>query len=311
MSFLTKIETLAKKKKATIVLAEAEDIRVIKAASIIEEKKIANIILLGDPIKIRKLYKTTCMIIDPKSVETDFAEKLFELRKHKGLSLIKAKKLVKDPKYFGVMMLKEGLADGMVSGNLSSTADTLRPALQLLKTKEKAFSYFVMIKDSKTYFYADSGFVINPDAKELSHIAIKMAKFASTFIKPKVAMLSYSTLGSADGESAEKSRSATKLAKRTLTKLNIPIEGEIQFDAAIVPSVAKQKGSKMKGKANIFIFPDLASGNIAYKITERLGGFQALGPLILGLEKPVNDLSRGCAVDDIVKVVAMTALKVE
>lgn len=318
-TFLSELFTKARRAKTTIVLAEAEDERVVTAAHRIENLGLAKLVLIGRPAKIAAIAKKTghpiaSMIINPKEYATNFAEELYALRKEKGMKKAQANKLALDPHYFGAFLVHKGIVDGMVSGNQSPTADTLRAAFHVVGTpsKTKAFSYFIMLprKQRTPVFFADCGLNIAPDAQLLATIGVGTAKEAKRFgVKPRVAFLSYSTKGSAGGESAQKSRSAAALAKRKLT--GIPVDGELQFDAAFVPAIAKHKAPKsaIKGNANVFVFPDLASGNIAYKIAERIGDWHAIGPVIAGLKKPVNDLSRGCSADDIVALVAVTALQ--
>jgi phosphate acetyltransferase len=321
MGCLEKVYALAKKKRATIILAEAEDVRVVEAAKKIEQQKLAELILIGDEKRIgaiakRKRISLKARILSYETFEKSekLATELAILRRKKGMTLPEAIQLLKnDSKFFAAMLVKKHHADGYVSGNICPTAGTIKPALQVLGTKEGfASSYFLLRRKAKgkeeVLFFADCGFNIAPSAEQLALIASQTAKSATTFgVKPRVAMLSFSTKGSASHESVAKMAAATKLAKRRLK--GIPLDGELQFDAAFVPEVAKQKApeSPLKGKANIFIFPDLDSGNIAYKIAERLGGFQAIGPLLQGFKKPVNDLSRGCHVQDIVDAVAITA----
>ena len=263
-------------------------------------------------------------IVDPET-SPDFnryAEALYEIRKDKGMTPEKAREILKDELYWGVMMVKMGDADGMVAGAIHSTAETLRPALQILKTApgtKLVSAFFVMVVpdceygSNGTFIYADSGLVENPDAEQLSEIAVSSAKTFRNLIQdePVVAMLSYSTYGSADSELVRKVREATKLAKEKAPDLLI--DGELQADAALVPSVGqfKAKGSPVAGKANVLIFPDLNCGNIAYKLTQRLAKAEAYGPITQGIAKPVNDLSRGCSAEDIVGVVAITAVQAQ
>ena len=308
--------------------SEGEEIRTIKAAQIVLKKGYANIILLGDEAKIKELAKDSdisdAVIIDPKSADNlnDYADKLYQLRKAKGLTQEQALELVNDPLYYGVMMVKEGEADGMVAGAVNSTANVLRPSLQILKTApgcKIVSAFFVMVVpnceygENGTFIYADSGLVENPDAEEVSEIAISAAKSFKELVQatPKVAMLSYSTYGSAKSELVKKMQLATKLAKEKTPDLLI--DGELQLDAAIVPSVSKKKApqSPIAGAANVLIFPDLNAGNIAYKITQRLAKAEAYGPITQGIAKPVNDLSRGCSSEDIAGVIAITCVQAQ
>ncbi|MBW3003616.1 phosphate acetyltransferase [Candidatus Woesearchaeota archaeon] len=309
-------ETIIGKNKK-IIFPEALDERILRAAELITKESIAKIILIGNVKNIiekieslgLKIDINNIQIIDSTNPAEDYSEEFYELRKHKGMTLDQAKELLKEPIYYGMMLLKNKKADGLIYGAGHPTSDTLRPALQIIGTKEgikTASSYFIMSKE-KDLIFADCAFVINPSSEELSEIAITTAESARSLgIKPRIAMLSYSTKGSAKHETVDKVAIATELIKERQPELIV--EGELQVDAALVPEIAKQKfpESKILGDANILIFPDLNSGNIAYKITQRLGGFKAIGPIIQGLNKPVNDLSRGCSVQDIVDVTIIT-----
>mgnify|MGYP000124611318 CR=1 FL=1 len=263
-------------------------------------------------------------IIDPAvSIETArYSKELYELRKSKGMTEEQAEKLVLEPVYFGMMMVKLNEADGLVSGAEHSTSDTLRPALQILKTApgtKLVSAFFVMVVPNceyganGTFIFADSGLNEEPDAEKLSEIAISSSKSFKQLVgeEPKVAMLSYSTYGSAHSASTEKVVEATKLAKEKAPELLI--DGELQLDAAIIPEVAefKAKGSPLKGEANVLVFPDLGAGNIGYKLTQRLAKAEAYGPLCQGIARPVNDLSRGCSSEDVAGVVAITAVQAQ
>lgn len=323
MKLLDKIKLQAKKNIKRIVLAEGEDSRILKATEIILSKKIARITLLGDEAKIKamakklNLYIKDAKIIDPKnfSAKDVYAHYLYNIRKRKGMTLEEAKQKIQDNNYLGTMLVNEGDADGMVSGAISHSADVLRPALQIIKTKKgitTASSFFLMCGEKRQFLFADCAIVINPTASELAEIAICTAESAKKFnLNPKVAMLSFSTKGSGKSEEVEKVKKAIVLAKNK--KPDLLIEGEMQVDAAIVPEIAKLKCPKCKiqGDANILIFPDLNSGNIGYKLVQRFAGTEAIGPIIQGLKKPINDLSRGCSVEDIVNVVAITALEAQ
>jgi phosphate acetyltransferase len=328
MKFLEKIIQRAKSDIKTIVLPESTDIRTIKATSIILEHGIANVVLLGDEGDINKLAGeldiSKAKIVNPSSSGKfeEYAESFYEMRKHKGITREQAAEIIKNPLYYGVMMVNKGEADGMVAGAVNSTADTLRPALQILKTApgtKLVSSFFVMVVpdceygSNGTFIYADSGLVENPDAEALSEIAIASAKTFRVLVQdePKVAMLSYSSYGSAKSELTEKVVKATQLAKEKAPHLIL--DGELQADSAIVPEVAKSKapGSPVAGNANVLIFPDLNCGNIAYKLTQRLAKAEAYGPITQGIAKPVNDLSRGCSAEDIVGVVAITAVQAQ
>ncbi|NLK86100.1 MAG: phosphate acetyltransferase [Clostridiaceae bacterium] len=328
MNFLDQISERAKSDVKTIVLPESSDIRTVKAAALVQQKGIADIVLVGKEDEISRLAGeldiSKARIVDPEtSPDLDrYADALYELRKAKGMTPEKAREVIKDELYWGVMMVKMGDADGMVSGAVHSTADTLRPALQILKTAKGTklvSAFFVMVVpdceygSNGTFIYADSGLVENPNAEELSEIAISSAKSFRDLVQddPVVAMLSYSTYGSAKSPLTEKVIEAARLAKEKAPELLL--DGELQADAALVPSVgaSKAKGSPVAGKANVLVFPDLNCGNIAYKLTQRLAKAEAYGPITQGIAKPVNDLSRGCSAEDIVGVVAITAVQAQ
>ena len=330
MDFLERTIERAKSDIKTIVLPESSDLRIIKAASIALEKGIANIVLVGNQEEIlskaseNALDVSQAIIVDPLKSEKydEYVNSFYELRKKKGITIEKAQEIMKDPVYWAVMMVKRGEADGMVSGAAHSTADTLRPALQIVKTAPEAklvSAFFLMVVPNceygknGTFIYADSGLVENPNEEELSEIAIASAKSFKLLAEaePVVAMLSYSTYGSAKSELTEKVVKATKLAKEKAP--NLMLDGELQADAALVPSVGKSKapGSVVAGKANVLVFPDLNCGNIAYKLTQRLAKAEAYGPITQGLAAPVNDLSRGCSAEDVVGVIAITAVQAQ
>jgi phosphate acetyltransferase len=332
MSFIDEIKNRAKSEIKTIVLPEATDERVLKAAATVLKEGFANIILVGNEEKILEKAKncnldiSKAKIEDPSKSEKyeEFSNYLYELRQRKGMTIDKAKELVLDPVYYGMIMVKlnsEG-ADGLVSGAIHSTADTLRPALQILKTAENTkivSAFFVMVVpnceygENGVFIFADSGLNENPDAEALSEIAISSSKSFKQLVgkDSKIAMLSYSTYGSAKSEATEKMIKATELVKEKDS--SIIIDGELQLDAAIVPEISKSKapGSPVEGKANTLIFPDLGAGNIGYKLVQRLAKAEAYGPLCQGIAKPVNDLSRGCSADDIVGVIAITAVQAQ
>ncbi|MBZ4645257.1 MAG: phosphate acetyltransferase [Clostridia bacterium] len=327
-NFMEKIKEQAKSDKKKIVLAEGTEPRTVKAAAMILEQGIADIVLLGDESEIKKvagdLDISKAEIINPEMSDKfeEFVNKLYEMRKSKGLTLDQAKELMKNPLYFGVMMVKNDIADGMVAGAINSTANVLRPSLQILKTApgtKLVSSFFVMVVPNCEYgengifIYSDCGLNENPDAEALSEIAIASAKSFKSLVgaEPRVAMLSYSTYGSAKSELVDKVQLATKLAKEK--RPDLALDGELQADAAIIPAVGKSKapGSKIAGTANVLIFPDLNAGNIAYKLTERLAKAEAYGPITQGIAKPVNDLSRGCSAEDIVGVVAITCVQAQ
>ncbi len=326
-TLLEEIKKKAVKAQKTIVLPEGNDLRVVKAARIITDEKIAKVILLGDEKEIKKLcpdFNSDGIIIrNPKTEDvSEYANILYELRKNKGMELAKAEQLCRDEMYFGVMLVKCGEADGMVGGAIHSTGDMLRPGLQIIKTApgiSTVSSCFVMVLP-KGCEYGDNGVMIfgdcavnpNPTAAQLADIAVASADSAKRIAgikEPKVAMLSFSTMGSASHELVDKVKEATALAKSLAP--DVMIDGELQLDAAIVERVGKLKApnSPVAGKANVLIFPDLQAGNIGYKLVERLAGAEAVGPICQGFNKPLNDLSRGCCVEDVVNVTAITVMQ--
>ena len=330
MSFIEQIKERARKDIKTIVLPEATDIRTLTAVDKIGKEGFAKVILIGKNDEIQAVAKengldiSKAQIINPEESEKyeEYADYFYELRKEKGVTPEQAKQTMLDPIYFGMMMVKKEDADGLVSGACHSTANTLRPALQILKTKPgtKLVSTFnlMIVPDCEfgengVFVFADTGLNQQPNSDELSEIAISSAKSFEQLVgkKAAVAMLSYSTYGSAKSSDIDKVVEATRLAKEKAPELLL--DGEMQLDAAIVPSVGKSKapGSNVAGKANVLVFPDLDTGNIAYKIVERLAKAEAYGPLCQGIAKPVNDLSRGCKADDIVGVVAITAVQAQ
>jgi len=328
MTFIDGIKQRAKENIKTIILTESEDVRVLKAAEKVKKEEYANIILIGNEADANKLAKENNIdiegitIIDPEKSEKfeEYANAFYELRKAKGITIEKAREILKDNMYFGTMMVKQGDADGLVSGACHSTANTLRPALQILKTApgtKLVSAFFLMaVPDCKygengIFVFGDSGLVENPTADDLSEIAISSSKSFEhlTGKQAKVAMLSYSTYGSAHSELTEKVVEATKLLKEKAPDLIC--DGELQLDAAIVPEIARSKAPNgtLNGEANTLIFPDLNAGNIGYKLVQRLAKAEAYGPLCQGIARPVNDLSRGCNSDDIAGVVAITAVQ--
>lgn len=330
MSFIEKIKEKASKNIKTIVLPEAEEIRTLKAVEIINKEKFAKVILIGSKEKVNEILKAENInigdtpIIEPEKSEEkeEYANTLYELRKAKGMTKEEASKLILNPVYFGMMMVKLGKADGLVSGAVHSTADTLRPALQIIKTapETKIVSTFVAMDipncefgENGLFFFSDCGLNQNPNSEELAQIAISTAKSFENLVetKPKIAMLSYSTMGSAKAEEVTKVQEATKIAK--MEEPELMLDGEMQLDAAIVPSIGKSKApqSNVAGNANVLIFPNLEAGNIGYKLVERLAKAEAYGPICQGIAKPVNDLSRGCKAEDIVGVVAITAVQAQ
>ena len=330
MSFIEKIKEKARKDIKTIILPEATDERILQATEMVKKEKYAKIILLGNEEQIRQIAQEKeidingTQIIDPEKSEKseEYATELYELRKAKGMTEEKAKELIKEPIYYGMMMLKQGDADGLVSGAAHSTSDTLRPALQILKTApgtKLVSAFFIMVVPdceygaNGTFIFADSGLNEEPDSEALSEIAISSSKSFEQLVgeQAKIAMLSYSTYGSAHSASTEKVIEATNKVKEK--EPNLLVDGELQLDAAIIPEVAefKAKGSPLKGQANVLVFPDLGAGNIGYILVQRLAKAEAYGPLCQGIAKPVNDLSRGCSAKDVAGVVAITAVQAQ
>ncbi|MCL2355252.1 MAG: phosphate acetyltransferase [Oscillospiraceae bacterium] len=328
MPFIEDIKNEAKKELKTIILPEATDVRILEATEKICKEGFAKIVLVGKEDEIKEIANSKNIdisgaeITDPEKSEKSelYADRLFEIRKYKGMIKEKAVKLVKDPVYFGMMMVNEGDGDGLVSGAAHSTADTIRPALQIIKTSPgtkivSSFS-FIVVPDCEygeggVFAFSDTAINQNPNSEELAEIAITTAKsFSNLFNKePRVAMLSYSTYGSAKADEVTKVREAVELVREKAPEIGV--DGEMQVDAAIIPSVGEIKapGSPVAGKANILIFPNLETGNIGYKLVERLAKADAYGPICQGMPKPVNDLSRGCKADDVVGTVAITALQ--
>lgn len=299
-----------------VVFPESHDERILEAASKLGEEGLLKPILIGNPIEISSKFDlSTCEIIDPKNFEKydEMVDSFVTRRKGKNTKE-QALTMLLDENYFGTMLVYMKLADGLVSGATRSTGDTVRPALQIIKTKpgvSRTFGYFLMIRDQEKYIFGDCAINPNPTAEDLAEFAIESAKAAEMFgITPKVALLSFSTNGSAITDESEKMLKATKLAQAANS--GYEIDGEMQFDAAFVPSVAAKKypESAVAGKTNTFIFPDLNSGNIGYKIAQRLGNFEAMGPILAGLNSPVNDLSRGCDSHDVYNTAIITAAQV-
>ncbi|HIU33618.1 MAG TPA: phosphate acetyltransferase [Candidatus Pullichristensenella excrementigallinarum] len=328
MALIDKIKAKAKSDVKHIVLPEGEEIRNVQAAAKIVKEGLAKLTLLGNPAKVREVAPevdlTGIEIIDPATSEkcAQYAATLYELRKAKGMTEEQAANLVKDPMYYGVMMVKMGDADGLVSGAIHSTGDMLRPALQIIKSKpgiKTVSSCFLMECPDKTYgadgvmVFADCAVNIDPDAEQLANIALGAADSARSLagIEPKVAMLSFSTKGSAKHDLVTKVQQATAIAHEMAPDLLL--DGELQLDAALVEKVGQLKspGSPVAGKANVLVFPGLESGNIGYKLVQRLAGAEAYGPILQGIAKPCNDLSRGCSVEDIVATVAITAAQAQ
>lgn len=328
--FTDRLKQRAKCDVKTIVLAEGEDMRTVEAAAIVLKEGYAKIKILGNEEKIKAMAAekgldiSGAQIIDPEISDKteEYAEKFYEMRKAKGMTPEKAAETVKNVLYYGVMMVNEGEADGMVAGACNSSANVIRPSLQILKTKsgtKLVSAFFVIIVpdceygENGAFIFGDSGLNENPDAEAVSEIAIASAASFKQLIgaEPKVAMLSYSTFGSAKSELVDKMQEATRLAKGKAPELKL--DGELQLDAAIVPSVAASKapGSSIAGDANVLIFPDLNAGNIGYKLAQRLAKAEAYGPILQGVRKPVNDLSRGCSAEDIAGVVAITCVQAQ
>lgn len=302
----------------TILFPDAEDERTLRAVSRLHRDRIVMPRLVGNPERINAINgggQLEVPIIDPAASPLfgSFVDELFLLRKVKGMTRSDATARLHDPLYFSLMMVRRGLAEGVVTGSLSTTSSVLRAAIQVIGIAESArivSSFFLMLFPTRVLSFADCGVVPDPTADELSAIAITTADnhLLLTGEEPRVALLSFSTLGSADHPSVTKVRDATAIAQRS--RPDLLIDGEFQFDAAINPAVAARKAphSRIAGAANVLIFPDLNAGNIAYKMAERFGGAQALGPIVQGLKKPVSDLSRGCSIDDIIAVAAVNAI---
>ena len=328
MTLIESIIERAKSNRQRIVLPESLEERTIKAADKSIADGLAEIILIGNREEILKKAEefglkniSKATIIDPETSEktAEYTNLLYELRKNKGMTPEQAAVLVKDPLYFGCLIIKNGDADGQISGALSTTGETLRPALQIIKCAPGISCVSgAMLMITKTPQYGDNGVLVfgdiavtpAPDANQLAQIAVctaQTAKSVAGIAEPRVAMLSFSTKGSAKHEVVDKVVEATKLAKELSPELHI--DGELQTDAALVPSVGAKKapGSEIAGKANVLVFPNLEAGNIGYKLVQRLGEADAIGPILQGIARPVNDLSRGCSVDDIYKMVAITA----
>lgn len=316
MKILKNLKQKARQINATIIMAEANiDKRVYEACKIVLKQKIANLIVFGKEEEFDPCFKTpACQIIDIDTYpKHDLAKMLFELRQNKGMTLQKANALLKQPIYFGMMLLKSGIGDGLVAGAVYKTAEVLLPALQIIKTKQGeqmvTGSVLLVKQNCEPLLFGDVSLIENPSSEQLASIAQSNAKFMQHVlgIEPKVAMLSYSTKGSAKSETVEKVQSATKLAQ----KLNFGlVDGEMQVDSAFDLATAKQKGitSAVGGHANVLIFPNLDAGNIGYKLTARLAKYQALGPIMLNFAKPVNDLSRGSNIEEIVNTIIITKL---
>ena len=330
MELMKKIWNMAQNDIKKIVLAEGDEERTLKACEKIKKNSLANVKLIGNATIIKEkavklgVNLDGIEVIDPltSSLKDKYANEFYELRKKKGMTIEKARETLKDSLYFATMMVKLGDADGLVSGAVHTTGDLLRPGLQIIKTApgvSVVSSFFVMIVPNCEFgedgmlIFSDCAVNPNPSAEELASIAIATADTAKNLcnIEPRVAMLSFSTLGSASNELVDKVSRATAIAKEL--RPDLMIEGELQLDAAIVKEVADKKApnNKVAGRANVLVFPDLQSGNIGYKLVERFAKATAIGPICQGFAKPINDLSRGCSADDIVNVVALTAVQAQ
>lgn len=326
LQLMERIIATAQNKTMRIVLPEGHDSRIVAAADQITKARLADIILLGSTDEVQRVASEAGVslsgieIINPHESDRleEYGEKFYELRKHKGVSKEEAVEKVKDPLYYSTIMVKLGDADGSVAGAVNTTGEVLRPAFQIIKTApgiSAVSGAFFMVLDHELMsdglmVFADCAVNPNPDPCQLAEIALASAKTAQILanIEPRVAMLSSSTKGSGKDENVEKVREATKIARKMAPELMI--DGEFQVDSALVPKVGKQKApnSSIAGNANVFIFPDLQSGNIGYKLVQRLANAEAIGPVLQGLAKPINDLSRGCSIDDVVNLVAITAV---
>jgi len=328
MAIIDKIKAKAKADIKHIVLPEGEEIRNVQAAVMIRDQGLAKLTLLGNPAKVKEVAAgadlTGIDIIDPADSDKAplYAATLYDLRKAKGMTEEEAARKVADPMYYGIMMVKLGDADGLVSGAIHSTGDMLRPALQVIKSKpgmKTVSSCFLMECPDKSFgdngvmIFSDCGVNIDPDAEQLANIALGAADSARSLagMEPRVAMLSFSTKGSAKHDNVTKVQEATRIAKEMAPDL--ALDGELQLDAALVEKVGQLKapGSKVAGHANTLVFPDLDAGNIGYKLVQRLAHAEAYGPILQGIAKPCNDLSRGCSAEDIVATVAITAVQAQ
>ena len=330
MALIDRIMEKARSNVKHIVLPEGEEQRNVQAAAKVVAQGLATLTMLGDPAKVQAVAHQTgtdltgIEIVDPAASPKAeaYAQALYEIRKAKGMTVEEARKLVADPMYYGVMMVKMGDADGLVSGAIHSTGDMLRPALQIIKAKpgmKTVSSCFLMECPDKSFgqdgvmIFADCAVIPCPTAQELANIALGAADSARSLagMEPKVAMLSFSTKGSAKHDLVTKVQEATRIAQEMDPQLQL--DGELQVDAALVEAVGQLKspGSKVAGHANTLVFPDLQAGNIGYKLVQRLAGAEAYGPVLQGIAKPCNDLSRGCSVDDIVATVAITAVQAQ
>ena len=330
MDVLKNFKERAASNLKTIVFAEGDDERIVKAAAKVEAEKIAEIVILGNIESIKDSAAEYGVdldgveIMDPENSDyiAEFREEFYELRKHKGISKEDAEKAIKDPLYFGTMMIYTGKADGMVAGAANATGNVLRPAFQIVKTAEGistvSSAIIIVLKDKSfgeegAMVFSDCAVNPAPNSEQLAEIAVATADTASSLLDfdPKVAMLSFSTMGSACHENVVNVQQAVKIAHKNAPHLKI--DGEMQVDAALVEDVARRKApeSDIAGKANVLVFPDLQSGNIGYKLVQRLAGADAVGPILQGLAAPINDLSRGCSVEDVVNLTAITAVQAQ
>ncbi len=330
MEIMEKFKKKARSNRQTIVLPEGDDERIVNAAEAVLKDKLANLIILANDNEINQIASANNLnlddatIIDPKNSDliNEFTDLFYELRKHKGISKEDAKKIIKDPLYFATMLIYTNRAQGLVAGAANATGDVLRPAFQIIKTTpgiSVVSGAFIMDVPDCNYgedgvlFFADCAVNPSPDKEQLAEIALTTADTANKLldIDPHVALLSFSTKGSASHELVDKVAQAVKIAKEKDS--NIKIDGELQADAALIPDVAKRKSpeSEIAGKANVLIFPDLQSGNIGYKLVQRLAGAKAIGPVLQGIAKPVNDLSRGCSTEDVINVITITAVQAQ
>jgi phosphate acetyltransferase len=322
MNIIEKFRNQARQNLKSIVLPEGNEVRIIQAASVLSSEKIVKPILLGKPGEIIQKSKDlhlsikNVQIIDPETSDyfDDFASQYYELRKHKGITPDQAKKMMINPLFFGAMMLKNQLAEGAVAGSINTTGDVMRAAIQIVglfqNIKVVSGSFLMLLQNGKILTFADCAVIPEPDAEQLASIAISSAQIHQKLVgeTARIAMLSFSTKGSAQHPQVDKVIKATQFVKDLAPDLQV--DGELQFDAAYVPEVSSRKApdSPVAGKANVFIFPDLNSANISYKMVQRLAGAEAIGPIIQGLAKPYNDLSRGCSIDDIVNVSAICSI---
>lgn len=325
-SFLDSMISRAKADRQTIVLPEGDDARTLEAAERILAEGVADLVILGDAERIaasgRALEGARIVDVRTSELRDELAEALFELRRAKGITLEQAREKMDDVLYFGVMLVKTGRADGMVAGACHATGDVLRPCLQILKTApgvKLVSSFFVMVVpnceygQNGTFIFSDCGLEVQPDAERLAHIAVGSARSWKALMgtEPVVALMSHSTYGSAKNDDAAKVVEAARIARELAP--DVALDGELQADAAIVPSVGSSKApdSPVAGRANVLVFPDLDAGNIGYKLVQRLAKAEAYGPITQGIAAPVNDLSRGCSADDIVGVIAITCVQAQ